>query len=147
MNVTFALRCIQKVSEAEDNLDRIKFTTSNEAVFAELGGACNVAAGTAWLWSREDAFRSVDVMFVDEAAQMSLANVFAISQAGHSLVLLGDPQQLNQPMQGSHPDGTGVSALDHILGAHQTIKEDRGLFLEETWRLHPAICAFTSEMF
>ena len=142
-----ALRCIQKVSEAEDNLDRIKFTTSNEAVFAELGGACNVAAGTAWLWSREDAFRSVDVMFVDEAAQMSLANVFAISQAGHSLVLLGDPQQLNQPMQGSHPDGTGVSALDHILGAQQTIKEDRGLFLEETWRLHPAICAFTSEMF
>ena len=24
---------------------------------------------------------------------------------------------------------------------------DKGLFLEETWRLHPAICAFTSELF
>ncbi len=78
---------------------------------------------------------------------MFLANVLAISQAGHSLVLLGDPQQLNQPTQGTHPDGTTVSALDHILGEHQTIEEDKGLFLEETWRLHPAICAFTSEMF
>ena len=78
---------------------------------------------------------------------MSLANVLAVSQAAKTLVLLGDPQQLNQPMQGSHPDGTDTSALDHILAGHQTIPEDRGLFLEETWRLHPTICAFTSELF
>lgn len=50
-------------------------------------------------------------------------------------------------MQGSHPDGTDVSALDHMLGDHATIPTDRGLFLAETWRLHPAICSFTSEMF
>ena len=50
-------------------------------------------------------------------------------------------------MQGSHPEGTDVSALDHILGLHATIPADRGLFLEETWRLHPEICAFTSELF
>jgi uncharacterized protein len=50
-------------------------------------------------------------------------------------------------MQGSHPEGTDVSALDHILGVHATIPPDRGLFLEETWRLHPRICAFTSELF
>src|SRR5271166_4229764 len=60
---------------------------------------------------------------------------------------LGDPQQLDQPTQGSHPDGVDTSALDHVLAGHQTIPEDRGLFLEETWRLHPAICAFTSELF
>ena len=48
---------------------------------------------------------------------------------------------------GSHPEGTEVSALDHILGTHATIPPDRGLFLEETWRLHPEICAFTSEVF
>src|SRR5271169_6251942 len=58
-----------------------------------------------------------------------------------------DPQQLDQPTQGTHPDGVDTSALDHMLGRHQTIPEDRGLFLEETWRLHPAICAFTSELF
>ena len=104
-------------------------------------------AGTAWLWSREDAFEAVDVLFVDEAAQMSLANVLAVSQACTTLVLLGDPQQLEQPMQGSHPEGTGVSALDHILAGKATIDDTEGLFLEETWRLHPDICAFTSELF
>ena len=87
------------------------------------------------------------MLVVDEAAQMSLANVLAISQAGDSIVLLGDPQQLEQPIQGSHPDGTAVSALDHILAGHQTIPDDRGLFLEQTWRLHPKISEFTSEMF
>jgi hypothetical protein len=78
---------------------------------------------------------------------MSLANVLAVSQAAKTVVLLGDPQQLNQPTQGTHPDGVDTSALGHMLGGHQTIPEDRGLFLEETWRLHPTICAFTSELF
>jgi superfamily I DNA and/or RNA helicase len=50
-------------------------------------------------------------------------------------------------MQGSHPEGADVSALMHILGPHATIPADRGLFLDETWRLHPEICAFTSELF
>ena len=89
----------------------------------------------------------VDVLFVDEAAQMSLANVLAVSHAGRNLVLVGDPQQLDQPTQGVHPEGTGGSALGHLLGDRQTISEDQGLFLEETWRLHPDVCAFTSEVF
>ena len=46
-----------------------------------------------------------------------------------------------------HPEGTGVSALDHILAGKATIDDTEGLFLEETWRLHPDICAFTSELF
>jgi uncharacterized protein len=33
------------------------------------------------------------------------------------------------------------------LGEHATIEASRGLFLQETWRLHPNICAFTSELF
>jgi len=97
--------------------------------------------------TRPDASQSVDVLFIDEAAQMSLANVLAVSHAAKTIVLLGDPRQLEQPTQGSHPEGTDVSALDHILGDHATIPTDRGLFLEETWRLHPEICAFTSELF
>ena len=91
--------------------------------------------------------KAIDVLFVDEAAQMSLANVLAVSQAAKTVVLIGDPQQLDQPTQGSHPDGTGVSAFDHVLAGEQTIPADRGLFLEESWRLHPAICAYTSELF
>jgi uncharacterized protein len=106
-----------------------------------------VGAGTAWLWAAPEGFETVDVLFVDEAAQMSLANVLAVSQAAKTVVLIGDPQQLDQPTQGSHPEGTDVSALDHILGGQRTISPDKGLFLEQTWRLHPDICAFTSELF
>jgi len=142
-----AVTCIHKVSDDDDDGGPILLTTDNGEVFGALRSTCQVAGGTAWLWARPEARASVDVMFVDEAAQMSLANVLAISQAGTNLVLLGDPQQLDQPMQGSHPEGTDVSALTYLLGRHQTIEAHRGLFLEETWRLHPAICSFTSETF
>ena len=91
--------------------------------------------------------QAVDVLFVDEAGQMSLANVLAVAQAAGSIVLLGDPQQLEQPKKGSHPEGVNDSALQHILGEHQTIPADRGIFLPVTWRLAPSICAFTSELF
>jgi hypothetical protein len=142
------LQCCQKADEVEDPQHRLSFAKRNEDLFAALsGGAASVGGGTAWLWSRPDAFETVDVLFVDEAAQMSLANVLAVSQAAKTVVLIGDPQQLDQPMQGSHPEGTDVSALDHILGGDRTIPTDKGLFLEETWRLHPAICAYTSELF
>jgi uncharacterized protein len=90
---------------------------------------------------------SVDVLFVDEAGQMSLANVLAISQAATSIVLLGDPQQLDQPLRGVHPPGAEVSALGHLLNGRATIGVDQGLFLTETRRLHPDVCAFTSELF
>jgi predicted RecB family nuclease len=146
VEVGVSLKCIQKTDKG-DATDYISLAKKNADVFNALHGDAQVAAGTAWLWSVPDAANSVDVLFVDEAAQMSLANVLAVSQAAPSLVLLGDPRQLDQPTQGTHPEGTGVSALDYILDGHQTIPSDRGLFLAETWRLHPAICAFTSEVF
>ena len=76
-------------------------------------------------------------MFFSQAGQMSLANVLAVSQAAKNVVLLGDPQQLEQPVKGSHPDGAEVSALEHLLAGQKTISPDKGLFLEMTWRLHP----------
>lgn len=141
------LCCIQKPKELEANQERLIFAKTNADLFSSLNNSCQVAGGTAFLWSRADAFEVVDVLFVDEAAQVSLANVLAVSHAAKSIVLLGDPQQLDQPIQGSHPLGTDVSALDHILDGHQTIPAKKGLFLEETWRLHPDICSFTSELF
>src|SRR5207245_5883497 len=110
-------------------------------------GIALLAAGTVWLWSRNEMAQSVDVLFVDEAGQMALANVLAISQAAMSVVLLGDPQQLNQPQRGVHPPGADVSALGHLLNGRATISADQGLFLTETRRLHPDVCAFTSELF
>lgn len=142
-----SIQCIQKTSEKADDVHGIRFETDNEKTLAAIGTSCQVAAGTAWLWSRPDAFEVVDTLFVDEAAQMSLANVLAVSQACKTLVLLGDPRQLEQPIQGSHPEGTDVSALDHILQGAATIGDQQGLFLNQTWRLHPDICSFTSELF
>lgn len=145
---SLAVRCVQKVSELSETPPAgITEVTSNPAVVGELSAGANVVGGTAWLWARPDLKASLDVLFVDEAGQMCLADVLATSQAAKSLVLLGDPQQLEQPQQGSHPDGTGVSALEHLLQGHQTVPSDRGIFLPETWRLPPSICGFTSEVF
>ena len=142
-----ALQCAHKAAEAEAPLPKLSFPKKNEDLLGALGGAVKVGGGTAWLWSRPDAADTLDVLFVDEAAQMSLANVLAVSPCAKTVVLIGDPQQLDQPMQGSHPEGTDASALNHLLGGLQTIPADKGLFLAETWRLHPDICAFTSELF
>jgi predicted RecB family nuclease len=145
-----SVRCLQKVSElSADPHDGIVVETAknSDVVAALAGGHVNVAGGTAWLWSRPELFESIDVLVVDEAGQMSLANVVAAAQAAQSVILLGDPQQLEQPLQGAHPEGTALSALHHVLGGHPTIPDDKGLFLAETWRLHPTLCAFTSEVF
>ena len=110
-------------------------------------GELDVAGGTAWLWSREQFTGSVDTLFVDEAGQMSLADVLAMAGSGRSLVLLGDPQQLAQPSQATHPPGAGASALEHVLGDHATMPADAGLLLDRTWRMHPDVCGFTSAVF
>src|SRR2546430_3103579 len=92
-------------------------------------------------------FEAVDVLFIDEAGQTGLADVLAVSQAAKSLVLIGDPQQLERPLKGSHPDGAEKSALEHLLGDHKTIPPDMGFLLPRTWRFDPKICQFTSEHF
>ncbi len=118
-----------------------------DALQALRSGQVNVLGGTAWLWARPEFADAVDVLFVDEAGQMSLANVLAVSHAATNIVLLGDPQQLEQPQKGSHPEGVNASALQHMLRGSQTIQADRGIFLPFTWRLGPRICSFTSELF
>lgn len=141
------IQCIQKVKDEPASLPGLQQTTENPDFIDGLSNGCQVGGATSWFWARPDAAGIVDVLFVDEAAQMSLANVLAVSQAAESIILLGDPRQLEQPIQGSHPDGVATSALDHVLGEHATIEASHGLFLGETWRLHPDICAFTSELF
>jgi uncharacterized protein len=105
-----------------------------------------LVAGTAWLFSDVAMDQSLDFLFIDEAGQVSLANALAVSTAARDVVLLGDPLQLAQVSKGSHPDGVGVSVLEHLLGTHATVPRDRGIFLEESWRMHPAVCTFVSEV-
>jgi predicted RecB family nuclease len=143
------LKVVQKASEGNHCLNAaVTHAKGNQCVLDALTiGSAQVAAGSAWLWAREDMADSVDVLFVDEAGQMALANVLAMSQAATSIVLLGDPQQLDQPQRGLHPLGAEVSALGHLLNGRATITADQGVFLTETRRLHPDVCAFTSELF
>jgi uncharacterized protein len=126
---------------------RVTRVKGNPEVVDAIKGGVDVIAGTAWLWAREEFADSVDVLFVDEAGQMSLANVLAVSRAARSLVLLGDPQQLDQPKKGIHPPGADVSAMAHVLCGEATIHPALGMFLGETWRLHPDVCTYTSEVF
>lgn len=141
--------CVQKPERGNEEEDTafLKLLKTNEALDDAIQQAAPVAGATGFYWARPEAAEIVDVLFVDEAAQMSLADVLAVSQAAKVLVLLGDPRQLDQPMQGSHPVGVDVSAFDHLLSGRSTIGPEQGLFLAETWRLHPDICAFTSEIF
>ncbi len=120
---------------------------TGDAVKALLGGAYDVIGGTTWLWAREELIDCIDVLVIDEAGQMSLADALAASACARNLVLLGDPQQLNQPLKGVHPPGAERSAMGHILDGDRVISPEIGVFLDGTWRLHPRICCFTSEVF
>jgi hypothetical protein len=142
-----AVRCMHRENDSEES-DGIAVAKKNEeALEALCSRKANVVGGTSWLWSPEAAFEAVDVLFIDEAGQMSLADVLAVSQSAKTLVLLGDPQQLERPLQGSHPDGAEKSALEHLLNGRKTIPEDMGFLLPESWRLHPDVCKFTSSVF
>jgi predicted RecB family nuclease len=141
------VNCMQRSDEEEATSEIAIATDNNEALQALRSGRTNVLGGTSWLWTEPRMFEAVDVLFIDEAGQMALADVVAVSQAAKNLVLIGDPQQLERPLKGSHPPGAEKSALQHLLGELKTIPETTGLLLPETWRMHPRICEFTSELF
>lgn len=103
-------------------------------------------AGTAWLFARDELDSKLDCLVIDEAGQVSLADALAMGTSARNLVLLGDPLQLAQVSQGVHPQGSGASVLEHLLAEAPTIPEDRGLFLERSFRMHPDVCAFISEI-
>ncbi len=104
-----------------------------------------LAGGTSWLFARPELVGKFDYLFIDEAGQVSLANALAASACAKNVVLLGDPNQLAQVSQGSHPLDAGVSVLQHLLGDAQTVARNRGIFLDLSYRMQPAICAFISE--
>jgi superfamily I DNA and/or RNA helicase len=99
------------------------------------------------LFAREALGQSLDVLVIDEAGQISLADAIAMGTSARSLILLGDPLQLAQVSQGVHPEGAGASVLQHLLEDHDTIPEDRGIFLTHTRRMHPDVCEFISQAF
>jgi predicted RecB family nuclease len=107
----------------------------------------DLLGGTAWLFSDARFDGRLDYLFIDEAGQVSLADALAMATCAKNVVLVGDPQQLGQVLQGSHPSGMEASVLEHLLAGEPTVPPDRGVFLERTFRLHPDICDYISEEF
>ena len=108
-----------------------------------LDSKADLVAGTAWLFSRME--RDLDFLFVDEAGQVSLANLVSMGVSSRNIVLLGDQMQLGQPIQGAHPGRSGESTLEYLLDGGATISPEKGIFLDTTWRMRLDVCGFISE--
>jgi uncharacterized protein len=133
----------KKCGDSDDAYDSARVVSAKKRPHEDEGPILLVGA-TAWHWAAESERDSVEVLFIDEAGQMSLADAIAVSQAARSVVLLGDPQQLAHVSQGTHPLASGASVLEHLLGARDTVPPDRGVFLDTSWRMHPDISDFVS---
>ena len=113
----------------------------------QAAGGC-VIGGTAWDFAHDGRVPpgSLNLLVVDEAGQFALANTIAVAQSAHNLLLLGDPQQLPQVSQGTHPEPVDMSALGWLAEGHGALPADRGYFLEQTWRMHPDLCRPVSDL-
>lgn len=140
------LRAVRKGSKpSAGGLPGVRYVSDNRPC---ANDEFNLVAGTTWLLSNKvmrDA--PVDVLIVDEAGQLALADALAASRSARSIVLLGDPLQLPQVSQAVHPGGGGASVLEHVMGEETTIPPSRGVFLPETRRMHPDVSAFISQQF
>ncbi|QCB92315.1 TM0106 family RecB-like putative nuclease [Cellulomonas shaoxiangyii] len=111
-------------------------------------GAGAVLGGTAWDLANAGRLPGapLDLLVVDEAGQLALATTFAVAGAARNLLLLGDPQQLPQVSQGTHPEPVDRSALGWLTDGHDTLPPDLGYFLPVTHRMHPELCAAVSTL-
>jgi uncharacterized protein len=142
-DILSAIRKVSEIPDLADQLEGVVYTKDNDDCTSP---AHNLVAGTTWLFPRPDMRANpVDFLVIDEAGQLGLADALAAASGSTNVVLLGDPQQLPQVAQASHPVGSGASVLEHVLGGEATISEDRGVFMDVTYRMHPDVCGFISE--
>ena len=119
-----------------------------------INGDFDLLAGTAWFFANERLNQKIDYLIIEEAGQMSLATAIAAGTCAKNLILVGDQNQLEQPIQGIHPNDSGMSVINYYLKKdenseeiHTVVPEEKGVFLDRTHRLHPKICDFVSEAF
>ena len=145
-DLPITLEIAHKVSSDDDGypegIDAIFRPTSNDDPTL---AAADVVGGTAFYFARDENVQAFDWLFVDEAGQVGLANMLAMGRAARNIVLVGDPRQLPQVIQGAHPHPANLSCLDWLLGDHATVPPDRGIFLPTSRRMHPEVCRFISD--
>lgn len=115
-------------------------------ILAEPGGA--LIGGTAWQFTGQAIADSLplDLLIVDEAGQFSLGYLISVWRAARNLLLFGDPQQLDQVSQGTHPEPVDLSALAWLAEGSDVLPERFGYFLDQTRRMHPALTAVVSRL-
>ena len=110
------------------------------------GAHVQLIAGTSWLFARADLAQTLDVLVIDEAGQVALADAVVMMGAARNALLLGDPAQLAHVSTGTHPEGADRSVLGHLLGDTRTVDVHRGVFLSTSYRMHPVIGDFVSDL-
>ncbi|RJT77334.1 TM0106 family RecB-like putative nuclease [Arthrobacter cheniae] len=134
----------KKPRDGEQNLPWTQRLDTDVARLVDAQGGCLIG-GTAWtMTGRNVPAGSLDLLVIDEAGQFSLANTMAVARAARRLLLLGDPQQLPQVSQGTHPEPVDESALGWLSAGHATLPPEFGYFIADTWRMHPELCGAVS---
>ena len=140
----------QKVKDSQNKEEEQNFFQNLPVDLVEGAGAvknAEVTAGTVFFFSRAEQENTYDYLFVDEASQLSLANMISAGRATNNIILIGDQNQLDQPVQAVHPGESGLSALTYYTGGEVTISKEKGVFLPLSYRMHPAICRVVSDCF
>ncbi|GAA0305650.1 TM0106 family RecB-like putative nuclease [Psychrosphaera haliotis] len=142
LGVTASFACTKETEPdlLENNVDVIK----NKDLSSRTIGASLVGT-TAWGYARDDMENQLDYLFIDEAGQVSVANLIAMGMSTKNIVLMGDQMQLGQPSQGTHPMESGLSILDYLLHEQATIPDNMGVFLDTTYRMHSKVNQFVSD--
>lgn len=100
-----------------------------------------LVGGTVWTFS--DPFlatRSLDLLVVEEAGQLSLAHTMAAGRASRNILLLGDPQQLPGVSEGVHDEPVDTSPLEWLADGSPVIPDAVGYFLPTSFRMSPGVC-------
>ena len=116
-----------------------------QALLEETNGF--IFAGTKFHLASSYYDQKIDYLFIDEAGQLSVADLICIGNIAKNIILIGDQNQLGQPIKGTHPNESGQSILDYLLEGKDTIPEDKGIFLNKTYRLNTKLNDFISSNF
>lgn len=139
-------RIAKKDNKTHDAPWREISTHAYPAFLADNSGC--VIGGTAWDFANAQRIApgSLDLLVIEEAGQFNVANTIAVAASARNLLLLGDPQQLPQVSQGTHPEPVNESALGWLIEGGHTLPPERGYFLDRSYRMHPAVCAAVSRL-
>ena len=88
-----------------------------------------------------------DYLIIDEVGQVPIITTMATVRSTKNLILIGDPNQLPQVRNGSHPNDNGLSTFEYLIEQQTTLPEDKGIFLDTTFRMHEDVNNFISSYF